>query len=126
VVFKQIQHLPEKTTNEFLVNLLKIKECFPDHPKQMLRRSKNWLRRVKKRNKLKKPLPPLPPDLRGDPRLFYHRTYNINLFDYKVRRRLTSAHSLNTITDMIKPFNYISNFRKNVHRRLYRRRHYES
>ncbi|PKC15415.1 hypothetical protein RhiirA5_408212 [Rhizophagus irregularis] len=46
VVFKQIQHLPEKTTNEFLVNLLKIKECFPDHPKQMLRRSKNWLRRV--------------------------------------------------------------------------------
>ncbi|PKY52477.1 hypothetical protein RhiirA4_481861 [Rhizophagus irregularis] len=31
------------------------------NPKNFIRREKNWLRRVKKRNKKKKPLPPLPP-----------------------------------------------------------------
>ncbi|PKY59820.1 hypothetical protein RhiirA4_482900 [Rhizophagus irregularis] len=53
----------------------------------LLRRTKNWLRRVKKRNKLKKPLSSLPADFQGDARLYYYNTYNINLFDYKVRRR---------------------------------------
>lgn len=38
------------------------------------------------RNKKKK-LPPLPSGMTGDPKNYYRQTYNINLFDYKVRRR---------------------------------------
>jgi hypothetical protein len=30
---------------------------------------------------------PLLPDFRGDPRIYYKNTYNINLFDYNIRRR---------------------------------------
>ncbi|CAB5380323.1 unnamed protein product [Rhizophagus irregularis] len=40
-----------------------------------------------KRNKKKKQLPPLPSGHQGDQRIYYRDTYNINLFDYKVRRR---------------------------------------
>jgi hypothetical protein len=45
------------------------------------------LRRLRARNKKKKKLPPLPTGHVGDPRVYYQRTYNINLFDYKVRKR---------------------------------------
>lgn len=46
-----------------------------------------YVRRVKKRNKKKKLLPPIPPGTPGDPRVYLRQTYNINLFEYKVRRR---------------------------------------
>ncbi|PKY45735.1 hypothetical protein RhiirA4_420081 [Rhizophagus irregularis] len=39
------------------------------------------------RNKKKKKLPPLLPGTTGDLKNYYRQTYNINLFDYKVRRR---------------------------------------
>ncbi|PKC59183.1 hypothetical protein RhiirA1_400140 [Rhizophagus irregularis] len=51
------------------------------------RRIKNWIRRTKKRNRLKKQLPPLPAGFVGDQRTYYYDTYNINLFDYNIRRR---------------------------------------
>ncbi|PKY57456.1 hypothetical protein RhiirA4_510000 [Rhizophagus irregularis] len=58
-----------------------------DQEKKFRKREKNRLRRLRSRNKKKKKLPPLPTGHVGDPRLYYQRTYNINLFDYKVRKR---------------------------------------
>ncbi|PKY47361.1 hypothetical protein RhiirA4_462519 [Rhizophagus irregularis] len=54
VVFKQIQHLPEKRSDHF-----------------------DWIRSFRINNPIDK----------GDQRIYYRDTYNINLFDYKVRRR---------------------------------------
>ncbi|CAB4443201.1 unnamed protein product [Rhizophagus irregularis] len=54
---------------------------------KLKRREKNWLHRTKRRNKKKKSLPPLPPGTPRDPHVYYKNTYNINLFDYEVRRR---------------------------------------
>ncbi|GBC41354.1 hypothetical protein GLOIN_2v1771106 [Rhizophagus irregularis DAOM 181602=DAOM 197198] len=81
VVFKQLSHVAERGS------IHPSYEGRSNKEKINLKRAKNWLRRIKKRNKLKKSLPPLPPDFNGDPRVFYNNTYHINLFDYKVRRR---------------------------------------
>ncbi|PKY60399.1 hypothetical protein RhiirA4_484058 [Rhizophagus irregularis] len=54
---------------------------------QERQRIKNWIRRTRKRNRLKKQLPLLPAGFVGDQRTYYYETYNINLFDYNVRRR---------------------------------------
>ncbi|PKY30300.1 hypothetical protein RhiirB3_447318 [Rhizophagus irregularis] len=81
VVFKQIYHLPKRTHD----NIGYIEQCENCANKKLFRSTKNWIRRVKKRNKLKKRLPPLPPDFNSDARLFYYNTYNLNLFNYKVR-----------------------------------------
>lgn len=45
-------------------------------------------------NKKKKQLPPLSPSTPEDPQLFYKSTYNINLFDYKIRRRFNVSSIL--------------------------------
>lgn len=84
---KQLQHLPVKYAMRpksiqhnhvpYMADYVKAKRC-----------KRNWLRRVKKRNKKKKPLPPLPSGTPGDPRLYYLTTYNLNLFQYKIRRQL--------------------------------------
>lgn len=79
VVFKQLSHVAERGS------IHPSYEGRSNKEKINLKRAKNWLRRIKKRNKLKKSLPPLPPDFNGDPRVFYNNTYHINLFDYKVR-----------------------------------------
>jgi hypothetical protein len=85
VVFKQIQHLPEKRSDHFdWIRSFRINDPID---KAERRRIKNWQRHAHKRNKKKKQLPPLPYDYRGDQRIYYRDTYNINLFDYKVRRR---------------------------------------
>lgn len=81
VVFKQLCHCVERGAVPLTYNHLSIME------KSTLRQTKNWIRRVKKCNKLKKTLPPLPVDFIGDAHKFYYETYNINLFDYKIRRR---------------------------------------
>lgn len=81
VVFKQIHHLPERfVNNPYGAPAIRKKT-------QLGRRKKNWLRRIKMRNMQKKQLPPLPPGTPGGPRIFYKNTYNINLFDCKIRRR---------------------------------------
>ncbi|EXX76793.1 hypothetical protein RirG_029840 [Rhizophagus irregularis DAOM 197198w] len=77
----QIYHLPKRTHD----NIGYIEQCENCANKKLFRSTKNWIRRVKKRNKLKKRLPPLPPDFNSDARLFYYNTYNLNLFNYKVR-----------------------------------------
>ncbi|GBC40336.1 hypothetical protein GLOIN_2v1788639 [Rhizophagus irregularis DAOM 181602=DAOM 197198] len=59
---------------------------------------KNWIRRNNKRNKQKKLLPPIPPGINGDLRIYYRDTYNINLFDHKVRRRFNVTSIPNTAT----------------------------
>lgn len=86
IIFKQLQHLPSK----YATPLYKLPKWHSPQSKEIWKdkkRAKNWLRRVKKRNKSKKPLPPLPAGTPGDLRFYYLQTYNINLFDYKVRRR---------------------------------------
>lgn len=82
-VFKQLSHVmdrnlpPQYSSNaKKRIELEHLKSC-----------TKNWLRRTKKWNKLKKQLPLLPENTPGDARLYYYKTYNINLFDYKVQRR---------------------------------------
>ncbi|PKB97173.1 hypothetical protein RhiirA5_384845 [Rhizophagus irregularis] len=101
------QHVPEKYNyygrivnyphhNELTVN-----------PKNFIRREKNWLRRVKKRNKKKKPLPPLPPGTLGMSRLkqiptrgTLYRKKTKTLLTIQLRRTPPSDNdSRTTITD---------------------------
>jgi hypothetical protein len=51
------------------------------------------LKNARRRNRRKKLLPPLPPDLRADPYDFYKDFHNINLDDYQVRKTYYT-HSL--------------------------------
>ncbi|PKB98120.1 hypothetical protein RhiirA5_428744 [Rhizophagus irregularis] len=83
VVFKQLRHLPTKSIPIRYGNY--IKAASTDEKRYRVR-EKNWLRRLRARNKKKKKLPPLPRDHVGDSRIYYKRTYNIDLFDYKVRK----------------------------------------
>ncbi|PKY58348.1 hypothetical protein RhiirA4_480191 [Rhizophagus irregularis] len=82
MVFKKIQHLVVRPD----LNLYTKDEDEKKFDALIRKRAKNWLRRVKKRNKLKKKLPPLPANFTGDARTYYLNTYNINLFVYKIRR----------------------------------------
>ncbi|EXX66769.1 hypothetical protein RirG_120600 [Rhizophagus irregularis DAOM 197198w] len=88
-LFKQIQHLPEKHSGF-------------EKRKRHKRRIKNWIRRNRKRNKLKKQFPPLPPGTPGDLRIYtyYKNTYNINLFDYKVRKRFDPNPTTTSLTPL--------------------------
>ncbi|PKY52158.1 hypothetical protein RhiirA4_469618 [Rhizophagus irregularis] len=61
-VFKQIQHLPNKYTDIQSTHLCVTTDV--SH-KQLLRREKNWLRRIKKRNKKRKRLSHPPPGTPG-------------------------------------------------------------
>ncbi|POG74671.1 hypothetical protein GLOIN_2v1771106 [Rhizophagus irregularis DAOM 181602=DAOM 197198] len=56
LVFKQLSHVAERGS------IHPSYEGRSNKEKINLKRAKNWLRRIKKRNKLKKSLPPLPPD----------------------------------------------------------------
>ncbi|PKK57636.1 hypothetical protein RhiirC2_721095, partial [Rhizophagus irregularis] len=85
VVFKQL-HLPARLIPLRLGRYIK---ASTDKEKEFRKREKNRLRRLRARNKKKKKLPPLPTGHVGDPRVYYQRTYNINLFDYKVIFELT-------------------------------------
>ncbi|PKK63421.1 hypothetical protein RhiirC2_788934 [Rhizophagus irregularis] len=49
-------------------------------------------------NKLKKYLPSLPSDFTGDAHIYYYKTYNINLFDYKVRCQFDKTISISSMT----------------------------
>ncbi|CAB4407618.1 unnamed protein product [Rhizophagus irregularis] len=80
-VFKKIQHAVERSPLSRITDEDKYAE------KIIRKRAKNWKHRVKKRNKLKKKLPDLPPNFTGDAHAFYFTTYNINLYVYNVRRR---------------------------------------
>ncbi|GBC27973.1 hypothetical protein GLOIN_2v1788639 [Rhizophagus irregularis DAOM 181602=DAOM 197198] len=91
-VFKTIQHLPYHykgyTPTKYSDIYKNSSNGFMYFNRQRERqRIKNWIRRTKKRNRLKKQLPPLPAGFVGDQRIYYHDTYNINLFDYNIRRR---------------------------------------
>ncbi|CAB4408563.1 unnamed protein product [Rhizophagus irregularis] len=84
VVFKQLRHLPSKNIPFRYGNYIKAGSI---EEKKHKVREKNWLRRIRARNKKKKKLPPLLSGHTSDPQIYYKKTYNINLFDYKVRKR---------------------------------------
>ncbi|PKY38389.1 hypothetical protein RhiirA4_451375 [Rhizophagus irregularis] len=79
-VFKQLRHLPTKLIPFRYGRYIKANSTDENG-------EKNRLRSLRARNKRKKRSPPLPPGTPGNPRVYYKRTYNINLFDYKVRKR---------------------------------------
>ncbi|EXX52058.1 hypothetical protein GLOIN_2v1779171 [Rhizophagus irregularis DAOM 181602=DAOM 197198] len=92
MVFKTIHHLPHRYKGPSPIQRSDIFKNSPNgHMHYALLRTrqriKNWIRRTKKRNRLKKQLPPLPAGFIGDQRTYYYDTYNINLFDYNIRRR---------------------------------------
>ncbi|GBC21974.2 hypothetical protein GLOIN_2v1788982 [Rhizophagus irregularis DAOM 181602=DAOM 197198] len=74
LVFNQLSHVAERGS------IHPSYEGRSNKEKINLKRAKNWLRRIKKRNKLKKSLPPLPPDFNdahleiiNDNNIFFHR-----------------------------------------------------
>ncbi|POG72973.1 hypothetical protein GLOIN_2v1828557 [Rhizophagus irregularis DAOM 181602=DAOM 197198] len=91
MVFKTIHHLPDLYIGRSPIQL---SDAFKNSPNGLrhynqiraCQRINNWIRRTKKRNRLKKQLPPLPAGFVGDQRTYYYVTYNINLFDYNIRR----------------------------------------
>ncbi|PKY17673.1 hypothetical protein RhiirB3_488289 [Rhizophagus irregularis] len=92
MVFKTIHHLLHRYKGPSPIQRSDIFKNSPNgHMHYALLRTrqriKNWIRRTKKRNRLKKQLPPLPAGFIGDQRTYYYDTYNINLFDYNIRRR---------------------------------------
>ncbi|PKC00180.1 hypothetical protein RhiirA5_428576 [Rhizophagus irregularis] len=80
LVFKQLCHVIERgSTHPSYKGRI-------DKEKSDLKCTKNWLRRVKKRNKLKKSLPPLPANFTGDARNFYLDTAKALYNNYILRR----------------------------------------
>lgn len=94
-ISRRAEHPIQLCLNRFITYLKDLLTIPTTHPQserklnsvKLKRRKKNWLRRIKMRNMQKKQLPPLPPGTPGDLRIFYKNTYNINLFDCKIRRR---------------------------------------
>ncbi|EXX57140.1 hypothetical protein RirG_209980 [Rhizophagus irregularis DAOM 197198w] len=81
-VYKKIQHAVERFPPYSRKSKLEI-----ESDKIIRKRTKNWKRRTKMRNKKRKPLPPLPDNFTGKAISYYFNTHNINLAAYKVRRR---------------------------------------
>ncbi|EXX67549.1 hypothetical protein RirG_113310 [Rhizophagus irregularis DAOM 197198w] len=100
-VYKKIQHAVERFPPYNRKSKLEI-----ESDKIIRKRTKNWKRRTKMRNKKRKPLPPLPDNFTGKAISYYFNTHNINLAAYKVRRR----YNLSSIPDY--KFGYLKAIRR--------------
>ncbi|PKB94997.1 hypothetical protein RhiirA5_386310, partial [Rhizophagus irregularis] len=100
-VYKKIQHAVERFPSYSRKSKLEI-----ESEKLLRKRTKNWKRRTKMRNKKRKPLPSLPANFTGKAISYYFNTHNINLAAYKVRRR----YNLSSIPDY--KFGYLKAVRR--------------